>query len=165
MSSDNIINIFDKTNDIYKLIPKSKSRENTTLDYELPTNHLAEEVEADEKLESKISDYYSQLRDGLKHAQESADAVGKAHETLAKCLQIALRIVSGDTVPIQDQKYLMENNMELYSMAMNMRLSKKDPKEWDTLLEEDKEPLKLQDNAKDIEVDTEPLTVIKNEGL
>lgn len=197
MRTDNIIDSQNKQRDIYKTIPNpspkaitypkdNQEKELYSDGYgsqltisdealELFNKQLAiiseEENKEANKEENKIRDYYLELLEQLKQAHESADAAGESFETLGKCIQIAMRIAGGDKVPIKDEQYLMENNMELYSMAMNMRITKKDPKEWDSLLEEDKDTLGLQeltlqgnsiDTGTDIEASAE---AISNEGL
>lgn len=75
-----------------------------------------------------------------KLAQEQLEASkegGKDARMMAKCYLIARRITAGDTVPDKDIRYLQKNDQELYTMAMKMRVPKKDPKEYDSVLEEE----------------------------
>jgi len=189
----NIIDGQNKQSETYKFIPKTSSndiinqkakQEDQLNSYdfgnqltisdeglELLNKQMTEKSEEENKEENKIRDYYLELREQLKQAHESADATGESFESLGKCIQIAMRIVSGDRVPLQDQQYLMEHNMELYSMAMNMRMVKEDPKEWESLLEEDKEILKLQEfSLQENSIDTgtgidASVEAINNKGL
>ena len=41
-------------------------------------------------------------------------------------------------MPPQDEKFLLENDPAGYQLAMAARKPKKDPKEWDSVLEEEK---------------------------
>ncbi|NLZ83728.1 MAG: hypothetical protein GX915_08690 [Clostridiales bacterium] len=186
MRTSNIIDGRNKRSEIYKIIPKTSSKDiinqkdkpedklysdglghQLTISdeaLELFNKQMIEKSEEENKQENKIRDYYLELQEQLKQAHESADAAGESFESLGKCIQIAMRIVSGDKVPIQDEQYLMENNMELYSMAMNMRMIKEDPKEWDSLLDEDKKTMSLQDNTMDTGIDMDPTAETNNEG-
>lgn len=194
MRTDNITDGRNKQSELYKILPKPSSkdiinqkgkqddelyrqnfRSQLTISdeaLELYNKQITEKSEEENQQENKIRDYYLELRDQLKQAHESADAAGESFKTLGKCIQIAMRIAGGDKVPIQDEQYLMENNMELYSMAMNMRIIKEDPKEWDSLLEEDKEDtlglqeFSLQGNSIDTGTDIDTsVESISNEGL
>ena len=193
MRTDYIIDSRNKQSELYNIMPKTSSKDiisqkakqddelylqslgsQLTISdeaLELFNKQITEKYKDENQQENKIRDYYLELRDQLKQAHESADATGESFETLGKCIQIAMRIVSGDKVPIQDERYLMENNMELYSMAMNMRMIKEDPKEWDSLLEEEKETLKLQEfSLEEHSIDTgtsidSSVEAINNEGL
>ena len=73
---------------------------------------------------------------------------------MAKCLEIARRISRGDHVPAQDEKKLMDFNMDIYKMAKEMAAVNmdKDAKEWESLWgeEEEKEyedPFEASQNA------------------
>ena len=54
-----------------------------------------------------------------------------------KCLKIASRIMSGDKVPPEDPRFLLENDPKLYQMAVTGRLPKEDPKEHKSVLDEE----------------------------
>lgn len=94
-------------------------------------------------------------------AEQQADAMEEYGEEMAKCLEIARRLSRGDKVPAQDEKKLMEFNMDIYKMAKNMaalNMNKKH-KEWDSLWEDDEEkkeyddPLEAAENAEtDVEM-------------
>lgn len=87
-------------------------------------------------------------------AKQQGEAMEEYGEEMTKCLEIARRISRGDKVPAQDEKKLMEFNMEIYQMAKNMaaiNMNKKH-KEWDSLWgeEEEKEyedPREVSENA------------------
>lgn len=65
------------------------------------------------------------------------DGLGERMKVLSRCQKIAARIMAGDKVPPEDQQYLMENDVEGYKLAMAMRTVKKDPKEWESELEDE----------------------------
>jgi hypothetical protein len=74
----------------------------------------------------------TQMRGG-----SEADAVARELKKRIKCQKIAVRIQAGDKVPPQDERYLQENDPQTYQLAIALRQPKKDPKEWDTLLEDE----------------------------
>lgn len=87
-------------------------------------------------------------------AEQQGDAMREYGEEMAKCLEIARRISRGDRVPAQDEKKLMDFNMEIYQMAKEMAAMNMEGKhkEWDSLWgeEEDKEyddPFEVSQNA------------------
>ena len=53
-------------------------------------------------------------------SEQQADAMKEYGEEMAKCLEIARRISRGDHVPAQDEKKLMDFNMDIYKMAKEM---------------------------------------------
>lgn len=88
-------------------------------------NRRAREEQERKKLET-------QMRGG-----SEADAVTRELKKRIKCQKIAARIQAGDKVPPQDERYLQENDPQTYQLAIALRQPKKDPKEWDTLLEDE----------------------------
>ena len=78
------------------------------------------------------------LREGLKQAAEAGKGAAEGWKEKIKCLQIAMRIISGNKVPEEDHRYLRERDVELYSRAIQLRIEKEDPKEYDKLSEEEK---------------------------
>ena len=89
------------------------------------------------------------LREGLRRVSEAGSSAAKAWKERIKCLKIAMRIMSGDIVPEEDYRYLRERDMELYSRAIQMRIEKEDPKEYDRLSEdEDKNNNNTTNNSK-----------------
>lgn len=80
-------------------------------------------------------------------AKQQGDAMEEAAEDMAKCLEIARRISRGDKVPAQDEKKLMDFNMEIYQIAKNMaamNMNKKH-KEWESLWEDEEEKQEYAD--------------------
>lgn len=121
-------------------------------------NKILEEIK--EQKENKLQDYYTKLSEFLDEAHKSSEGAGEAYKTLGRCIKIAMRIVSGDNVPAKDAHYLMENNKELYSMAMNMRMIKDDPKDLESVLDEEKDSNYILGTAKvdQLEIAVQPYT-------
>ncbi len=67
------------------------------------------------------------------------DALTKALKTMENCRKIASRIMRGDKVPPQDERYLMENDPDGYKLALVCRKPKEKPKEWESVLGEEQE--------------------------
>ena len=80
-------------------------------------------------------------------AKQQGDAMEEAAEDMAKCLEIAIRISRGDKVPAQDEKKLMDFNMEIYQIAKNMAVMNmnKKHKEWESLWEDEEEKQEYAD--------------------
>lgn len=70
-------------------------------------------------------------------ASSEIDAASKALKKMLKCQKIAARIMAGDKVPPEDEKYLMDNDPESYKLAIAMRKPKEDPKEYDSVLDDE----------------------------
>lgn len=65
------------------------------------------------------------------------DALTEGLKTMEKCRKIASRIMKGDKVPPEDERYLMENDPDGYKLALACRQPKEKPKEWDSVLDEE----------------------------
>ncbi|MDD6812233.1 MAG: hypothetical protein PUD93_10260 [Lachnospiraceae bacterium] len=80
-------------------------------------------------------------------AKQQGDAMEEAAEDMAKCLEIARRISRGDKVPAQDEKKLMDFNMEIYQIAKNMAVMNmnKKHKEWESLWDDEEEKQEYAD--------------------
>ena len=73
-----------------------------------------------------------------KSAEESQlEALTKSLKAVMKSHEIAARIMRGDKVPPEDERYLMENDPDGYKLAMAMRTPKKHPKEWESILDDE----------------------------
>lgn len=80
-------------------------------------------------------DYYQELFNQL----DDIDNSENPYMDKIKCLQIAIRIISGDKVPMKDEKFLMEHEPEMYFRAILLRRQKEDPKKHKSLLGDDKD--------------------------
>lgn len=92
-----------------------------------------EDALAKEAIERKM---YQEM---LENANEAAEAQGEGFGDLAKALEIARRILDGDIVPPQDEKFLMEFNSEIYMRVKSMAKQKEDPEEYESLMEEEED--------------------------
>ena len=98
-------------------------------------------------------------------AKQQGDAMEEAAEDMAKCLEIARRISRGDKVPAQDEKKLMDFNMEIYQIAKNMAVMNmnKKHKEWESLWEDEEEKQEYADPM-ETAADTE-MNIAMPEGM
>ena len=71
-------------------------------------------------------------------AKNELEAMQEQLKAMKRCLEIARRIMRGDKVPPEDMEYLMQNDPEGFKMALAMRRPKKHPKEWESVLKDDK---------------------------
>lgn len=149
-----------------KLEEARKKSEAQGVTFELSEAYLEREKELQEKIDElsgQIKDNEKTLDDLIEQevgifnsivAKQQGDAWKEYGEEMAKCLEIARRISRGDRVPAQDEKKLMDFNMDIYKMAkeiaaMNMEGKHK---EWESLWgeEEEKEyedPFEASQNA------------------
>ena len=89
--------------------------------------------------EQKKSQGILDLLDQPTAEEQELDALSKQLDVQMKCMKIAANIMKGKKVPPEDERYLMENDPDGYKLALAMRTPKKKPKEWDSVLEEEKE--------------------------
>lgn len=84
------------------------------------------ETKQTDKLEEMRNNYIL-LADQLHNLNEQGKASAEAAEIKQKCLTIAMRIMSGDDVPADDYRFLLEKDPELYGKAIIMRMQKENP--------------------------------------
>lgn len=88
----------------------------------------------------------------LDNVEQQKKASEKSWDAMGKCLTIAMRISSGDNVPTSDIKFLQEHDSELFMQAMAMRVLKKDPEDYDSVLDGDEdEAVDDSSNAKAVD--------------
>lgn len=75
---------------------------------------------------------------GLSAKKKELDRLDKMMKAMLNCQKIAARIMAGDKVPPEDLRYLEENDPEGFKLALALRKPKKHPKEWDSVLEDEK---------------------------
>lgn len=136
-----------------KMEQAAKNSNSTGVTLELSEEYLQREKELQEKIE-ELSKQIKKDEKGLdaltlqeagiinsEVSKQQGDAMQKYAEDMAKCLEIARRISRGDRVPAQDEKKLMDFNMDIYKMAKNMATMnmEKEHKEWDSLWGEEEE--------------------------
>jgi len=105
------------------------------------------EIDWQKKLEEMRNEMRA-LREELKRAREAGEGAAEAWKVRIKCLQIAMRIMSGDKVPDEDHRYLREKDPELYGRSITLRIKKKDPKEYDRLSEDERDGSTVYDPAR-----------------
>lgn len=149
-----------------KMEQARKKSEEQGVSFELSEAYLEREKELQEKIDElsgQIKNNEKTLDDLIEQevgifnsiaAKQQGEAMEEYGEEMAKCLEIARRISRGDHVPAQDEKKLMEFNMEIYQMAKEMAAMNMEGKhkEWESLWgeEEEKEyedPFEASQNA------------------
>lgn len=65
------------------------------------------------------------------------DALTRSLKTMDKCREIAARIIQGDKVPPEDERYLMDHDPDGYKLALACRQPKEKPKEWESVLDDE----------------------------
>jgi hypothetical protein len=100
---------------------------------------------------------YQMLLKGIEDAKNVGEGMAKAFKEKLICLRIAMRIMSGDNVPIEDKRFLAEKDLELYCQAISLRRVKPNPKDHDRLSEDEENNINndTTDNEPDNSVDTE----------
>ena len=76
-------------------------------------------------------------------------AMTESMKTMQRCQKIAARIMRGDKVPPEDERYLMENDPDGYKLAMAMRTPKRNPKKWESVLKEEDKTSESQSTGED----------------
>lgn len=97
------------------------------------------EISADETQEKRKS-YAMELEDimsQLENIRSQGKSMADSARVRMKCLMIAARIMSGDIVPNADQRYLAENDLELYSRAVSLRVVKENPKKHKSIVDDE----------------------------
>ena len=89
------------------------------------------------------------LREELQNAREQAEAAASEYESMGKVLIIFRRIAKGDTVPVKDERKLMEYDMKLYNMAKQLGAvaENEDPKRHKSLYEDEEEAAAAEGGA------------------
>ena len=103
----------------------SEEAKRGAVDWEARLEELREEMRA--------------LLEGIRQAGEAGDGAAEAWKEKIRCLQIAMRIMSGNNVPKEDHRFLQEKDPELYSKSITMRAEKVDPKDHDRLSEDEED--------------------------
>lgn len=149
-----------------KMEAAKKKSEEQGVTFEFSEAYLEREKELQEKIDElsgqikkdeKTLDDLIEQEVGIFNSvasKQQADAMKEYGEEMAKCLEIARRISRGDRVPAQDEKKLMDFNMDIYKMAKEMAAMNMEGEheEWDSLWgeEEEKEyddPREVSENA------------------
>lgn len=155
-----------------KMEEARKKSEEQGVTFELSEAYLEREKELQEKIDElsgQIKNNEKTLDDLIEQevgifnsvaSKQQADALKEYGEEMAKCLEIARRISRGDRVPAQDEKKLMDFNMDIYKMAKEMAAINMEGKhkEWDSLWAEEEEEKEYDDpfeTSRNAETDVE----------
>lgn len=96
----------------------------TSKTQKLSSEEKAKQIKEDfEKKLKEIKAIERQLEECSKKSQQEKDAM----EIHIKCLKIALRIMTGNIVPLKDHKFLAKNDPVLYGKSILMRIPKEKP--------------------------------------
>ena len=87
---------------------------------------------SDEK-DSSLEQGLSILKQAKKESTQKESELSKQ----IKCMKIAARIMNGDNVPLKDRKFLAENAPEMLEKAMLLRRVNEDPKDYDSIVEDE----------------------------
>ena len=111
-------------------------RERVESAYEPETDRvtLSEEAQVRQELELRQR-RREERRALLESLLDPEDSVIPAR-SMGKCAQIAQRVMRGDRVPEEDEKYLMNNAPQLYRQSVMLRQAGEDPELRDSLLDE-----------------------------
>ena len=111
------------------------------------TNPIVEKLQAQTERLKNLLDQTSEAAQPLsippvpweasEESEDELDMLEKQMKTMKRCMEIARRIMRGDKVPPEDMEYLMENDPNGFKLAMAMRKTKKNPKEWESVLKDD----------------------------
>lgn len=77
------------------------------------------------------------MLDAMETKKNELDTMSKNLKLMNKCQKIAAAIMRGDRVPPEDLQYLMEHDNESYKLAMALRKPKKDPKDVESVLDDE----------------------------
>ncbi len=109
----------------------------TEIDFEeLKEQEKREEQQRMVQEERAMLEMYQQQ---LEATKENIEGAKEGYEDMARALEIARRMMSGDTVPGSDEKFLMDFNKDIYMGAKNMQAiaRNENSKEHDSILEEE----------------------------
>jgi len=118
-------------------------------------------IQAVDEKQSEYQNYMDKLMqqkfaiENMIVAKQQGEAMEEYTEDLGKIMEVARRLMKGDTVPGTDEKKLMEYSMEMYQAAKNigMMAKQKEKKEHDSLWDEEEEnhnpedPIEVANNS------------------
>ena len=85
----------------------------------------------------------------LKDLKEMANQKDDIYGVYIKCLEISSRIIKGDNVPPKDIQFLAENEPKLFSDSILLRQEKSNPKDYDSLLEDEDVDSTVEDTSQE----------------
>lgn len=96
-------------------------------------------LEAEKQQFFGLDDYSPEELDAMfEQIKNSTDDSNNPMKIQLQCLQIAMRIISGDNVPMKDRAFLAEHEPEMLGRAMLLRRTKENPKDYKSLLADEK---------------------------
>ncbi|MCL2102420.1 MAG: hypothetical protein FWH25_00080 [Syntrophorhabdaceae bacterium] len=120
-----------------------KTEKSAEYSVEIAPDMMQKAKDADEEIQKMASEIKAALN-------QLENATGQ-EDVRMKCLQIAMRIIKGDKVPMADHQYLMKHDPELYAKAITHRMPNENPKEHDRLSEDEKDdPANVADLMQDV---------------
>lgn len=122
--------------------PKPAAAKNTAAAQPLPKeeDRLTLSPEAKKKLaqqQEQSADAAKQMKEQLEVANAKAKAQAEVLDKAGKCMTIAGRIMAGDIVPQNDERFLAQNDSKLYMMAVSMRRQKEAPQKYRSITEKE----------------------------
>ena len=70
-------------------------------------------------------------------ANDELELLSQGLKVLELCQKIAVSIMTGNKVPLEDLRFLMENDLDGYWISMVMRRHKENPEEVNSVLEDE----------------------------
>jgi hypothetical protein len=108
----------------------------------------------------ELREKYLTLSEDLRRAREAGEGMAEMMKEKIRCLQIAMRIMSGHKVPAEDHHYLAEKDPELYGKAMAMRIERAEPKEYERLSEDEENEGGVEGGEPTRETPAEPVNAV-----
>lgn len=148
------------SSEIYLQAPSNKN--NSNVDKAIISDE-ARKLMADNENSDISSKTLNESKEILKDLKELSTQKNDVYGVYIKCLQISSRIINGDNVPAEDIQFLAEKEPKLFTDSILLRQEKRNPKDYDSLLEDEdlvstdeNIPLEsLEDLNIDISVDSE----------
>lgn len=97
-----------------------------------------EKLELMEKNLRDIEQAKSQFQKVNNDTKQQKDSM----KVFINCMKISRRIISGDTVPAKDHKFLKKHDPALYGKSIMMRIPKEDPKKLKAVTKKEDEKIK-----------------------
>ena len=122
-----------------KAAPRRESADKCSLSRQALA-YLEQQTRLEEELAERRNSQQSRIQgylDAMKTKKDQLDAMGEKLDVMNKCQKIAAAVMRGDRVPPEDLRYLMEHDKEGYKMAMALRRPKKDPKDMESVLDDE----------------------------
>lgn len=131
MRTDNNNRVFAFKNTDYKKQSCSK-KANNLIDDETKLNEK-EIAENKENLEKAVK-----AQNEMEFNRQKMNNEKEKMKIALTCLEISRRIISGDSVPYNDHKFLLKNDPQLYGRSMSMRFPKNNPFKYRQLSDKEK---------------------------